>query len=217
MGLLQVQFTQMTNKQNKKKLSFSSVLIQQHKSFIFILTGFELSVRDCSIYPNKMEVYITVWCSQYWQMIHISSNSCNILLYSPVDESNCVSKLPHMYRDNEPPTSNKTSDCMVHSVSLRYETDVKKKKKKGGNALTWPQCVSLCWWGMWLMLCNNRWWYQSAEQIRESRMQRSRGNILNRASTERKISQVRMKRRRRRRGGCHYLGGILSIVRKWAC
>lgn len=80
-GFLQVQFPQMTN----KKLSFSSVLIQLHKSFIFILTGFELSVRDCSIFPDKMEVYITVWCSQYWKMIHISSNSCNILLYSAVD------------------------------------------------------------------------------------------------------------------------------------
>lgn len=61
------------------------------------------------------------------------------------------------------------------------------------------------------MLCNNRWWYQSVQQIRESRMQRSRGNILNRASTERKISQVRMRRRRRRRGGCHYLGGYWAL------
>lgn len=77
----------------------------------------------------------------------------------------------------------------VHPVSL-------------GNAPTWPQCVSLCWWGIWLAPCNNRWRYQSARQIKGSRMQGSRGNILNRASTEREISQVRMERR-----GCLPLSG----------
>lgn len=114
-----------------KRVNQCFLLVLNNEPILLLLIKWEICVYESVRSPLIM----------IGKMIHFR-NSREYPPQTAADEKSCTSWLPRMFHEtiNHQQVTTPQTARWVQPVSLR-------------NTPTWPQCVSFCWWGIWLAPC----------------------------------------------------------------